>query len=151
MQNGDEYTCGMSLYKEEKYLEAFIVFERLNDIGDADATSMMAIMYGSGLGVEENIQKSIELDIVAHKRGSFTSAFNLALTYKKIDKIYDAELWFNNAIELGDDEAYIELAKILLKRHYHKTILSFLLNSAIERNSISENALTEAKLILRSL
>lgn len=66
---GNIYDKALDLYKYEQYEDALVIFERLSNGGDKEASLKLADMTYKGLGCEQNIDKARQLyETILNKR-----------------------------------------------------------------------------------
>jgi hypothetical protein len=89
----------------------------------------------------------------AYKRGSSTAASNLAMTYRKQSDVDEAYRWFELAVESGDNEAHLDLAKIWLHDRENEVKAIKHLKAVFQGDprNVSEQGRDEARTMLRRL
>ncbi|MRI58037.1 MAG: hypothetical protein C6H99_00855 [Epsilonproteobacteria bacterium] len=67
----------VELFEEDRFKEAFPLFEKLAKEGSAEAMYYVGMMYYEGWGVEKSQQKAIEWWKRADRRGSLDAKYML--------------------------------------------------------------------------
>lgn len=109
-----------NLYKQEKYKEAFVEYEKLSKKGNAQATYNMGVLYEQGAGVAKSDKKAIESYKKSASQGYSLANFALAKAYligshgvKKDDA--KGKNYLILAANAGLPVAQLGLAQVLLK------------------------------------
>jgi TPR repeat protein len=95
------------------FSEAFELFQKDAETGDAVALYHLAMCYNYGHGVSLDLKKSIELLNRAIDSGSDEACYEMALLYsigegvERNDK--EAFIWFKKAADMGNVEAYYNI------------------------------------------
>jgi TPR repeat protein len=137
------------LYDDGKFKEALNIFRKIAKNGDDSAMDRIGTMYANGEGVEKNISKAIEWYKKSVVNGGLTSLYNLGLIYKCENNINESKRWFTMALNEGDTDASVELAKLYLDNDVNKAI-SYLKIALLDDNLILD-VKEEAESLLRSL
>jgi TPR repeat protein len=89
----------------------------------------------------------------AYKQDDACGAFNIGMTYRKEENADEAFRWFERAVELGDREAHLALAKIWLRPRGNKVKAIEHLNAVFSGNirDVSGMGRDEARTLLRRL
>ena len=150
MNKNPEFAKADRLYDEGKYKKAFDEFLLLAESGDTASMSRVAIMYYQGIGIPICLSKSIAWDEKAAALGDFCAMSNLGCTYRSMGDIRKAKVWFEKALELGDGDAALSLAKMYLVSDKEiERVRSYLLQGlALE---LSDDAREEAQAIFAEI
>lgn len=151
MSNAEQFIVASKLYDEGRYSEAFEQFLSLANQGDTSAMTRVACMYGEGKGVEYNFAASVNWDIKAAAAGSQTALVNLGISYRNIGDTRRAKEWFGKALQAGDGEAALELAKMYLVSDLEIDRVKNYLTLALQSTNICEASHDEAKDLLDGL
>jgi TPR repeat protein len=89
----------------------------------------------------------------AYRQSSTTAASNLAMHYRKLEDVDEAYRWFERAVELGDNEAHLSLAKIWLHDRGNSEKAIRHLKDVFQGNphDVSELGRDEARTMIRRL
>ncbi len=147
-------TQAYDLYEKGEYKQAFDKFMQLaTDYTCPYAMQHLAIMYVYGEGVEQDYDKSMEWDKKSIALGNSTSMNNLAITYRMIGDIVQSKYWFEQAIQAGNIDSALPLAKLYMVSEKEtdtiKKLLQQMLNGA-EKDpySFCEADIEEATMLL---
>jgi TPR repeat protein len=135
------------LYDLAEYQEALKILENLAQKGFGAAMSRLALMYFNGLGVHRDVDESIKWDLAAIEVGDLTSLGNVALSYCEKREFRTARYWFERAVEMGDGDSALELAKLLHVSDAEVKSVEKLLNFAIGSESTTPDGQEKAKLL----
>ncbi len=138
-------------YDKGNYQEAFKIFLEASENGDRYSMERLAVMYGEGEGTESDVDKSINWDMKAIELGSVVSMGNLASTYKNIGNLVDAKKWLMKAIDAGDGDAALELAKIYASEESDTSVVKKYLDIVVNSDNVCESSVDEAKSLLKTL
>ena len=127
---------------------AFKLFLKAAEQGDSSAMSRLACMYADGEGVSRDFEKSIEWDKNSIEAGNISSFLNLAITYRTLGDIVSSKYWFEKALDKGDAEAALQLAKLYMISDKERESIEHYLNLAINDKSICEESRIEANNLL---
>lgn len=142
------YNKGSDLYDRSKYKSAFRIFFDLAQNGHLSSMSRVALMYSAGLGVERNFEESIKWDKMAISLGESISMFNLAITYRNLGQARSARMWFERAIDAGDMDATLELAKMYFVSDLELDKVERYLLQCINSSNATESSREEASRFL---
>jgi len=105
--------AGIAAVDNKDYAEAFTVFSRLAEAGDAEAQYNLAMLYRTGKGVEKDISASFRWFQQAAEQGVPDAQYYLAHMYdngeaveKNLPKAFE---WYHKAAEQGQGLAQINL------------------------------------------
>ncbi len=141
------YEDAMAAYDRGHLNKAFKLFLAGAEAGDVDSMAMVAVMYGAGEGVRIDLHRSIEWDQKAIAAGSELAFLNIAITYRCVGDMVNAKHFFERALESGDGEAALQLAKLYMVSDLEVETVRMYLQIAID----STNAFDETKLEARQL
>jgi uncharacterized protein len=145
------YETAIKQYEEGNFAQAFPLFRQLAEAGNPDGCSMLAIMYDDGHGVEADFETAILWDLKAIGHGSMISLSNLAITYRRHGNCREARKWFEKAVESGDGDAMLDLARLLDVSDHETSNVERLLRDAISSNHITEAGREEAAALLNEM
>ncbi|WP_373504216.1 tetratricopeptide repeat protein [Aestuariivirga sp.] len=145
------YGQAVRLHEDRSYDQAFVLFKQLAENGYADGCSMLATMYGAGLGTEFDLEASIAWDLKAIELGSLTSVYNLGVTHRGRGNCREARKWFEKSIASGDGDAMLELAKLLDVSDHETPQVIDLLMRAMSSRHITEDSREEAEVLLNEI
>lgn len=141
MTNSDEidrlFIEANNLDEAGDYKKAFILFEKMVALGNSSSLNNLAMMYEYGRGVAQDINKAIELYKEGWAKTSETSfALNLAHLYNNQKDFEQAKRWWQVAIDNGDVDGKLQLAKHLLTTpqadlQFIKQLLTAVVNAKI--------------------
>ncbi|MFO1121920.1 MAG: tetratricopeptide repeat protein [Hyphomicrobiales bacterium] len=126
------------LYDQERFSDAFELFLELANSGDASACSNIARMLADGCGTSRDVKKSMEWDLKAIALGETSSMINLAITLRWLGRTREARRWLEQAVRAGDDEALLELARLLDVSDYERQSVIALLQQAKNSPKITD-------------
>lgn len=137
---GNVYDRALDLCKNEKFEEAVVLFERLSNNGDKDASLQLADMTYKGLGCEPNVEKARELyEGILNKRELKLYRINNEIQ-KRIRKLERIKA---KAKQSRRDKRYIAYIKEEIEYFKYK-------QSKIESNDTYNDALLNYGLLLAS-
>jgi TPR repeat protein len=151
MNSSSTFEKADELYDQGKYTLAFRMFLALAKGGDVSAMSRLANMYFEGRGTKYSFEKSVEWDIRSAELGNTTSLTNLGVSFRTKGDIRQSKKWFQMAIEAGDDDAALELAKLYLVSDLEVGRVRQLLSTVLSSDRICEDSREEASNLLREL
>lgn len=132
---------------------AFRLFLSAAKLGEPGAQHNLGYFYDVGIGVKANRTAALYWYRRAYRHGYRVAASNIATMYRDENKIKRALEWFHRAIRLGDADANLEIAKILLQQERGATKAIGYLKRTIESNAsdVTEGSRQEAQNLLKSL
>jgi uncharacterized protein len=107
---------GCHIYESGDFSLAAQMFHRAIKYGSTEGKVNLGNMYSLGEGVPINLQKAKRLYRSAFREGCAYGASSLGTQYLSEGKLNLAEKWLINAIEMGNEWAKEDLAKVLLKK-----------------------------------
>ena len=143
--NAEAYARADELENSGAYEEAFKLFKRLAEAGEADAMNRLAVMYEAARGVPFDLEQSIAWDMRAIEAGSHLSRLNLGITHRRHGNIREARRWFEDALAHGDGEAALELAKLYSVSELERGRVLNYLETALRSGSLCPDSVAEAE------
>lgn len=141
------YEDATAAYDRGHLNKAFQGFLAGAQAGDVDCMAMVAVMYGAGEGVRIDLAQSIEWDKKAIAAGSELAFLNIGISYRCMGDMVSAKRWFLRALDAGDAEAALQLAKLYMVSELEADTVRKYLQMALD----SAQALDETKLEARQL
>lgn len=142
------YEDAMAAYDRGHLNKAFKLFLAGAESGDVDSMAMVAVMYGAGEGVRIDLHQSIEWDQKAIAAGSELAFLNIAITYRCVGDLVNARHYFERALESGDGEAALQLAKLYMVSDKENETVRKYLNIAIDSTNAFDDTRQEARDLL---
>lgn len=131
---------------------AFRLFLKAVTEGDEGAQHNLAFCYDIGMGTRKSFSKAMYW----YKRSWRSSGYrdtgscnNIAILYKEKDRRDRAIYWFKLAIERGDGDSALELAKLYLESSNRKKALE-VLQKAIHMTRVTEDGREETLALLET-
>jgi TPR repeat protein len=112
----NDFYLACNLDDEGNHSMAFSIFKKLAENGDTASMNRLAVMYGDGIGVEKDIDKSIYWDKKAIDLGDSIAIINLGITFRSIGDFESSKDLFYRSLKSGDPEGGIELVKTILSQ-----------------------------------
>lgn len=103
------------VWEEGKTKKAFELFRKAAKQGDKGALLNLGYCYDEGVGTRKNIRKAMCWYEKAAKTGELAAYTNIAIYHCSIGDFERAKQWFLDALEKGDKETALELAKLGLE------------------------------------
>jgi TPR repeat protein len=127
---------------------AFRLFLAAAKAGNADARAVVGQFYDEGVGTSASKDAALYWYRLAYRAGSALAANNLGVIWRERGEVKRALMWFLRALELGDEDANLEIAKLYLdmKSHPEKAVLY--LRNACKAKFITEGSKEEARNLL---
>jgi TPR repeat protein len=129
-------------------------FKRGAALGDAACLERLGHMHDVGNGVEVDKQFAMRCYQKAWRRGGLCAANNIAILYREQGDAKAMAAWFKRAIERGDEDARVELAKCYLNGDgvgRSVSTASLHLRLAIKAHYITQSGQEEAATLLRTI
>lgn len=152
--NETHFTSGCRLWEGGNLSGAFREFAAGVRVGEIDCLLNLGVFYECGYGVEPSLQKAI----AAYRRSwslrrSTAAAMNLADIFLKHGEPKRGRRWLQMAVDEGDGDAALELAKLLLNAASSRDQRRArqLLQTALKSKMITEAAADEAAALLKSM
>lgn len=132
--------------------QAFKLFLQAAKLGNAGAQLNVGHFYDAGEAVRQNRTNALYWYKQAWKTGQLTSACsNIAQTYAEAGNRRMALHWWKRAIDHGDGDAALDVAKFHLRGGKVRLpdAIASLLKSAASSSRVTPDAAEEARLLLR--
>ncbi len=94
---------------------AFQSFLDAATLGDEAAQVSVGYSYAYGIFRKVNVEKALRWWKRAYRQGSWAAAFNLGMFFRDAKQWAKAVKWFERAIQAGDEDGLIEIAKVHLR------------------------------------
>lgn len=107
-----EWELASELFEAGCHKEAFDKYQYLVESGYDYALHNFAYCFDEGLGVAQNKKEALRLYRRSFLKGHSGSAINIAIYYRDRENWSRAREWFKRAINIGDGDAALELAKL---------------------------------------
>lgn len=147
----DQFAKADQLFKDGDYRAAFKLFLSLAKMGDASAMTRVALMCGEGQGAEYSFEESLKWDMKAAEAGNPIALLNLGITYRRHGDAKRAREWFEKALQGGDGEAALELAKMYMISDLETPRVKNYLQVALASKNMCEASREEAERLLDEL
>jgi uncharacterized protein len=149
-EKGEElYERAQRAWTQEREKVAFRLFLEAAKMGEHRAFDILGSFYQSGYGVESNEREALYWYKRANRHGSWMAANNIGCIWRDLGNLRRARWWYLRAVDSGDANANLNLAKIYIR--YRPNLIKakqFLLAARDSRES-TESAKEEARLLLR--
>ncbi len=130
--------------------KAFLSLLAAAKLGDEEAQVSVGYDYAYGIAGKANVDEALRWWKRAYKRGSWAAAFNLGMFFRDAKQWAKALKWFERAIQAGDEDGLIEIAKIHLRYAGDRAAgLRFLRLAAAARDKLTEPARLETERLLK--
>ena len=140
---------GSSALDKGDFEKAYNLLKAAVEGGCIDALSNLAFLYSEGKGVRKSRKRAMLLNQRAYRLGNAGAAYNIAVDYRQGRNRPLAIKWFRRAMDAGDGDAAVELAKLFLRpgRRSKKQVTSYLKKALRFKPGlqITEAAYEEAK------
>ncbi len=93
---------------------AFRLIMAAAKLGDPYGQQSLGYFYDVGIGVKPNRESAMLWYMRAYRQGDACSANNIGTIYRDEGDSKRALKWFERAVELGDPDANLEIAKIYI-------------------------------------
>ncbi len=137
-----------------RYTEALPLLLKGSKAGDTSCQILLGNYLSDGRkGIPIDRKRAVYWYQQAYKQGCSTAASNLAMAYRKQGDVQAAYRWFELAVESGDNESHLALAKIWLHDRKNKAKAVKHLKAVFKGNprDVSELGRDEARTMLRRL
>ncbi len=119
-------------------------------LGDEEAQVSIGYDYAYGITHKVHVDEALRWWRRAYRQGSWAAAFNLGMFFRDARQWTQAVKWFERAIEAGDEDGLIEIAKIHLRYAGDRAAgLSYLKLAVAAKNRLTEPARLETKRLLK--
>jgi TPR repeat protein len=95
--------------------KAFQSFLAAASLGDEAAQVEVGYTYAYGIFGRASVGKALRWWKRAYRQGSWAAAFNLGMFFRDAQQWAKAVKWFERAIQAGDEDGLIEIAKVHLR------------------------------------
>jgi hypothetical protein len=130
--------------------KAFLSFLAAAKLGDEEAQVAVGYDYAYGISCKPNVDEALSWWKRAYRQGSWAAAFNLGMFYRDEKQWAKALQWFERAIQAGDDDGLIEIAKIHLRYAGDRAAgLHYLKLAVAAMDKLTEPARLETKRLLK--
>lgn len=147
----DQFVLADRLYDEGGFEEAFELFSKLAEAGDTSAMTRLADMYSAAKGVEYDFEKIIHWEEKAAGLGDPTGMYNLGITYRNAGDVRKARQWLEKALQCGDGEAALEIAKLYLISEKETETVRHYLELAQSTGSLTEDSSDELARLMKEI
>jgi len=130
---------------------AFRLFLSAAKNGMVPAFGTVAQFYDRGEGVKANQKAALYWYRRAYRHGSETAANNIGCIWHDRGKLSRGIWWLKRAVELGDDDANLNIAKIYLGTGRDLKRAIHYLNKTRESDRATVGSKEEARLLLKRL
>lgn len=137
-----------ALYEKGMHEKAFDWFLKGANAGNSSCMVWLGVLYGEGVKEDARNQKELTWYKRAWKRGDLIAPNNIAIVYKNQKRYLQAERWFKTAIQSGNGDANLELAKMLITIRRDNNEICKYLRATIESSHVSEYSVEEAQRLL---
>jgi TPR repeat protein len=145
------YQRAEEAWKEGHLRSAFQLFLAAAKAGSDDARAIVAQFYDEGIGVKASEDSALRWYRLAYRSGNAMAANNLGVIWRDRGRIDRALMWFLRALELGDEDANLEIAKIYLNAKSSPEKAVQYLKSACSGKFITDGSKEEARALLRNI
>lgn len=153
MTRGDElFFAGDAAEDAGDFDLALRCFQEGASLGDVSCLGRLGMMFDVGRGVEVDKTFAMRCYQRAWRRGCGGAANNIAILYREYGNLQAMSRWFKRAIERGDGDARVELAKCYLNGHGLRrsvSAASLQLKLAMKADDITEAGREEATNLLQ--
>jgi TPR repeat protein len=108
------YTKAFSQYECGNYRSALHLFLSGAKRGDPSAQNMVGYFYDTGVGIRPNRSTALNWYRRAYRHRSRAAAGNIGTIFRDERNSKRALFWFRRAVQLGDADSNLEIAKLLL-------------------------------------
>lgn len=117
-------------------------------LGDTGAQINVGNYYDEGKGVRRSRSEAVYWYKRAYRRGAACAANNIGVLLRNENKHRRALSWFLRAVNLGDDEAHLEIGKHYLYFESNPRKAIFHLNHVTRSSRVSEDGVEQASKLL---
>src|SRR6266567_3860793 len=110
------YSLAEQAWRQGRLNSAFRLFLSAAKNGDYRAFETIGYFYDDGVGTKRKKDDALYWYRRAHRNGSFMAANNVGAIYRDRKDWKRAVEWFHRAVELGDGDANLNIAKTYLRR-----------------------------------
>lgn len=138
------------LWEAGNATKAFQLFAESAREGYVSAQANLGVFYEEGIGTNKNEKMAYFWYKKAAEEGGIGAMMNLAELCRKNDRKEEAISWLDKAILLGDGDAALQMAKLLMEDQDPSSARRYL-EIAIHSTMITEAALQEASQLVDAL
>jgi TPR repeat protein len=128
---------------------AFRLFLAGAKAGETGCQLNVGNYYDHGTGVRRNRKAALYWYKRAYWRGMACAAHNMGIVWRNDKNPRRALGWFQKAVQLGDDESNLEIAKHYLRNENNPVKAIRHLEKVLRSNWVSEAGMEEATMLLR--
>jgi TPR repeat protein len=130
--------------------DAFLSLLAAAKLGDEEAQVSIGYDYAYGITGKVNVDEALRWWGRAYGQGSWAAAFNLGMFFRDAKQWTKAVKWFERAIQAGDEDGLIEIAKIHLRYAGDRASgLRYLKLAVAAKDKLTEPARLETKRLLK--
>jgi TPR repeat protein len=130
--------------------KAFLSLLAAAKLGDEEAQVSVGYHYAYGITGKVNVDEALRWWKRAYKRDSWAAAFNLGMFFRDAKQWGKALNWFERAIQAGDEDGLIEIAKIHLRYGGDRAAgLRYLKLAVAAKDKLTEPARLEIERLLK--
>jgi TPR repeat protein len=130
--------------------KAFLSFLGAAKLGDEEAQVAVGYAYAYGISCKANVDEALRWWKRAYRQGSWAAAFNLGMFFRDAKQWADALKWFQRALQAGDKDGLIEIAKIHLRYAGNRdTGLRYLKLAVAAKEDLTEPARLERERLIK--
>jgi TPR repeat protein len=130
--------------------KAFLSFLAAAKLGDEEAQVSVGYDYAYGITGKVNVDEALRWWKRAYRQGSWAAAFNLGMFFRDAKQWARALKWFERAVQAGDEDGLIEIAKIHLRYAGDRAAGLHYLNLAVAaKDKLTEPARLETERLLK--
>ena len=130
---------------------AFRLYLAAAKAGDRSCQLNAGYCYDVGKGVKRNRGAAIRWYLRAYRAGDPCAATNIGTVYRDEGQRNRALAWFRKAVAMGQDEANLEIAKVLLKERLDLKTTRKCLEKVVNSDCCTEGGMEEARRLLKKL
>jgi uncharacterized protein len=130
--------------------KAFRSFLAAARLGDEPAQVEVGYAYAYGIFRKVSVGKALRWWRRAYSQGSWAAAFNLGMFFRDAKQWAKAARWFERAVQAGDQDGLIEIAKIHLRYAGDRAAgLRYLKLAVAAKNRLTEPARLETERLVK--
>ena len=148
------FTIGDAAADHGDFNLALRCFQQGAALGDVACLERLGHMHDVGNGVDVDKQFAMRCYLRAWRRGGLCAANNIAILYRERGDAKAMARWFKRAIERGDEDARVDLAKCYLNGNgVRKSVnaAALQLRLAMKAHYITQAGQEEAAILLRTI
>lgn len=130
--------------------KAFLSLLAAAKLGDEEAQVSVGYDYAYGITGKVNVDEALRWWKRAYRQGSWAAAFNLGMFFRDAKQWAKALKWFDRAVQAGDEDGLIEIAKIHLRYAGDRAAgLRYLELAVAAKDELTESARLETERLLK--